>query len=88
LIAGSFDPEVRYSGSSLGYQLASVVAGGPAPLVAAWLLHTFHTGYAIAVYVMVAAVITMIATAMLRVVPAVKPPVAVEAERPALPDAA
>ena len=46
LIAGSFAPEVRYSGSSLGYQLASVVAGGPAPLVAAWLLHTFHPGYA------------------------------------------
>ena len=44
LIAEAFAPEVRYSGSSLGYQLASVVAGGPAPLIAAWLLHTFASG--------------------------------------------
>jgi MFS family permease len=85
LIAGSFAPEVRYSGSSLGYQFASVVAGGPAPLVAAWLLHTFHSGYAIAVYVMVAAVVTMAATAMLRVLPSVE---AAPEEPPAVLDAA
>jgi Sugar phosphate permease len=70
LIAGSFTAEVRYSGSSLGYQFASVVAGGPAPLVAAWLLHTFHSGYAIAAYVMFAAVITIVATIMLPMSPA------------------
>jgi metabolite-proton symporter len=44
LIAGAFAPEIRYSGSSLGYQFASVLAGGPAPLIAAWLLHTFDSG--------------------------------------------
>jgi MFS family permease len=32
-IAEAFTPRLRYSGSSLGYQLASVIAGGPAPLI-------------------------------------------------------
>ncbi len=66
LIAEAFEPEVRYSGASLGYQLASVIAGGPAPLIAAWLLHTFGTGYAIAAYIMVSAAITIAATLLLR----------------------
>jgi hypothetical protein len=34
LIAESFTPRLRYSGASLGYQLASIIAGGPAPLIA------------------------------------------------------
>jgi hypothetical protein len=38
LIAESFTPRLRYSGASLGYQLASVIAGGPAPLVATAIL--------------------------------------------------
>jgi hypothetical protein len=29
LIAECFTPRLRYSGASLGYQLASVIAGGP-----------------------------------------------------------
>jgi hypothetical protein len=37
LIAESFPGRLRYSGASLGYQLASIIAGGPAPLIAAWL---------------------------------------------------
>jgi MFS family permease len=38
LIAECFTPRLRYSGASLGYQLASVIAGGPAPLIATALL--------------------------------------------------
>jgi hypothetical protein len=34
LIAEAFTPRLRYSGSSLGFHLASVFAGGPAPLIA------------------------------------------------------
>jgi MFS family permease len=34
LISETFGTGVRYSGAGLGYQLASVVAGGPAPLIA------------------------------------------------------
>ena len=47
LIAEAFTPRLRYSGASLGYQLASVIAGGPAPLIATALFATYHTGYAI-----------------------------------------
>ena len=42
LIAESFGTNLRYSGAGLGYQLASVIAGGPAPLIAAAILA--HTG--------------------------------------------
>ena len=38
LIAETFGTNVRYSGAGLGYQLASVIAGGPAPLIAAAIL--------------------------------------------------
>ena len=57
LIAESFTGRLRYSGSSLGYQLASVIAGGPAPLIATWLYGTFHSSTAIAVYIAICAVI-------------------------------
>jgi MFS family permease len=63
LIAESFTGRLRYSGSSLGYQLASVIAGGPAPLIAAWLFGTYHSAVAIAIYIAVCAVITLAATA-------------------------
>ena len=42
LIAESFGTNLRYSGAGIGYQLASVIAGGPAPLIAAAILA--HTG--------------------------------------------
>jgi metabolite-proton symporter len=65
LIAESFTGRLRYSGSSLGYQLASVIAGGPAPLIATWLFGTFHSATAIAAYIAICAVITLIATALM-----------------------
>jgi len=65
LIAEAFTGRLRYSGASLGYQLASVIAGGPAPLIAAALFAKYHSGYAIAVYIAVCAILSLIATAML-----------------------
>jgi metabolite-proton symporter len=65
LIAESFTPRLRYSGSSLGYQLASVIAGGPAPIIATWLLATYQTGYAVAIYIAACAVISAVATAFM-----------------------
>ena len=62
LIAEMFQGRLRYSGASLGYQLASVFAGGPAPLIATALLARYHTGYAIAVYLAVCAVVSFVAT--------------------------
>jgi metabolite-proton symporter len=66
LIAESFPGHLRYSGASLGYQLASVIAGGPAPLIATWLFGQYHSGYAVAVYILACAVVTLVATAMMR----------------------
>ena len=62
LIAESFTGRMRYSGASLGYQLASVIAGGPAPLIATALFAYYHSGYAIACYVFACAVLSLIAT--------------------------
>ncbi|HXL66651.1 MAG TPA: MFS transporter [Xanthobacteraceae bacterium] len=65
LIAESFTPRLRYSGSSLGYQLASIIAGGPSPLIATWLLATYHTGYAIAIFIAGCAVISLVAASFM-----------------------
>jgi metabolite-proton symporter len=65
LIAESFTGRLRYSGASLGYQLASIIAGGPAPLIAAWLFGTFHSATSIAIYIAVCAVISVIATVLM-----------------------
>jgi metabolite-proton symporter len=65
LIAEAFTPRLRYSGASLGYQLASIIAGGPAPLIATALFAAYHTGYAVAIYIAACAVISLIATAMM-----------------------
>jgi metabolite-proton symporter len=66
MIAEAFTGRLRYSGASLGYQLASIVAGGPAPLIAAALFATFGSGYAIAAYILVCSIVSLIATAMLK----------------------
>ncbi len=65
LIAEAFTPRLRYSGSSLGYQLASVIAGGPAPLVATALFAAYHTGYAIAIYIAACAVISLVSAGLM-----------------------
>ena len=66
LIAESFPSRLRYSGASLGYQLASVIAGGPAPLIATWLFARYGSGYAIALFIFGCAIVSLGATAMLK----------------------
>jgi metabolite-proton symporter len=56
-----FGTKVRYSGVSVGYQLASVVAGGLAPIIAVALYTGFDSGYAVSVYVALSAAITILA---------------------------
>jgi metabolite-proton symporter len=58
-----FGTTVRYSGVSIGYQLASIFAGGLAPVIAVSLLAAYSSGYAIAVYVALSAVLTVVAVA-------------------------
>jgi len=65
LIAEAFTPRLRYSGASLGYQLASVIAGGPAPLIATALFAAYHSGYAIAVYIALCAVVSLVSAALM-----------------------
>jgi MFS family permease len=65
LIAEAFTPRLRYSGASLGYQLASVFAGGPAPLIATALFAAYHTGYAIAIYIAACSVISLVSAAFM-----------------------
>jgi MFS family permease len=65
LIAECFSPRLRYSGSSLGYHLSSVIAGGPAPLIATALLASTGTGYSVAIYVLICAIVSVSATAFL-----------------------
>ena len=65
MIAESFTPRLRYSGSSMGYQLASIIAGGPAPLIAAALFAHYKTGYSIALYILACAILSVVATLML-----------------------
>jgi MFS family permease len=77
LIAERFVPRLRYSGASLGYQLASITAGGPAPIIATYILANFKTvggGVAagapvyllIALYIIVMSLISCIAVQFLR----------------------
>jgi metabolite-proton symporter len=65
LIAESFTGRLRYSGASLGYQLSSIIAGGPAPLIATYLFAVYHSWVPIAIYIAACAVVTIIATAMM-----------------------
>ncbi|MBI2187025.1 MAG: MHS family MFS transporter [Acidobacteria bacterium] len=65
-IAESFPGSLRYSGSSLGYQLASITAGGPAPLIAVLLYRRFGTSTAVAVYMAVCSLISLICVFALR----------------------
>jgi MFS family permease len=65
LIAECFTPRLRYSGTSIGYQLASITAGGPAPLIATALLAKFNSGWPIAVYILFYGVVSVVATALL-----------------------
>jgi MFS family permease len=66
LIAESFTPRLRYSGASLGYQLASVIAGGPAPLIATALFGATKSATPIAVYILICAIISTVATLFLK----------------------
>jgi MFS transporter, MHS family, shikimate and dehydroshikimate transport protein len=56
-----FGTSVRYSGASLGYQGASIVAGGLAPFIATALLGIFgHVSWPISVYIIIMAIITFV----------------------------
>lgn len=55
-----FGTRVRYSGLSVGYQLASVIAGGLSPIIAIGLLQQTGSSWAISLYIIGMAVITTV----------------------------
>jgi MFS family permease len=65
LIAEAFTPRLRYSGASLGFQFASLIAGSWAPLIATALYAAYNSSFAIAAYIAVCAVISLVATALM-----------------------
>jgi metabolite-proton symporter len=65
LIAECFAPRFRYSGASIGYQLASIIAGGPAPFISTWLFATYNSTTPIGIYVVICAIISITATSLL-----------------------
>jgi MFS family permease len=65
LIAECFTPRLRYSGCSMGFHLAAITGGGPAPLIATALLAWTASGYAIAGYIAACAIVSIIATVLM-----------------------
>ncbi|MFJ1748317.1 MFS transporter [Streptomyces sp. NPDC088116] len=61
-----FATRMRYSGASIGAQFSSVAAGAPAPLIATALLADYDSSTPIALYVIAAALITVVAIACAR----------------------
>ncbi len=74
LIAERFSTKVRYTGATFGFQLSSLTAGGPAPIIATYLLtkqaqlaaHGLPTYVFIALYIIIMAVISFAATLPLK----------------------
>ncbi|MET9293424.1 MFS transporter [Streptomyces sp. NPDC003077] len=64
--AEMFATRMRYSGASIGAQFSSLVAGAPAPLIATALLADHGGSAPIAGYVVIAAVLTLIAVGVAR----------------------
>jgi hypothetical protein len=58
-----FATRMRYSGASIGAQFASVAAGAPAPLIATALLNDYGSSTPISLYVIAAALVTIVAVA-------------------------
>jgi len=66
IMSEMFPTRMRYSGVSLGYQVTSIVAGSLAPIIAASLLSSFGSWIPVAIYLAIAAAITLIAVLSLR----------------------
>lgn len=66
LMSEMFPTRMRYSGVSLGYQVTSIAAGSLAPIIAVWLLKTYASSVPIAMYLALAALVTLIALAFTR----------------------
>lgn len=65
-----FNPEVRYTGISVGYQLGAAIFGGTMPLVATALITKFNGSWLpAAVYLMILGIMSMICVALIKTRP-------------------
>ena len=55
-----FPTKVRYTGASMGYQLAGIVGGALAPIISVALLDRFDTSVVVSVYVVAMLLVTII----------------------------
>lgn len=60
MFAEMFPAHVRYSGASLGYQIASVAGGGLAPFIMVLLLNTTGTSVSVSIYIALLAVVALV----------------------------
>ena len=65
-IAEMFPTAVRYTGASMGYQLAGILGGALAPIIATALLGRFHSSLPVSIYVLVVLAITVLCVLMAR----------------------
>ncbi|MGW3119816.1 MFS transporter [Streptomyces sp. NPDC001107] len=65
LFAELFTPEMRYTGASLGYQIAAVLGGGLAPFVMVLLLEATGTSMAVSGYIIALSVIALLSIKVL-----------------------
>ncbi|WP_336215212.1 MFS transporter [Nonomuraea sp. LPB2021202275-12-8] len=63
-IAELFSTRLRYSGASMGYQVAGIVGGALAPIIAIKLFDSFGTTVAVSIYVVAALAITAVGLAI------------------------
>ena len=66
IMSEMFPTRMRYSGVSLGYQVTSIVAGSLAPIIATALLAQYGSYIPVAVYLAIAAAITLVAVIAMR----------------------
>lgn len=66
IMSEMFPTRMRYSGVSLGYQVTSIIAGSLAPIIATALLAEYGTWQPVAIYLAIAAAITLIAVISMR----------------------
>jgi metabolite-proton symporter len=60
-IAEMFSTRLRYSGASMGYQIAGILGGALAPIVSIKLVQVTGSAFAVSVYVLAALVLTLVA---------------------------
>lgn len=66
LYADMFEPQVRFTGISLVYQIAGIVTAGPAPIIAAMLFSKYQSTWPIALYIGSTAVLSLVCVLILK----------------------